>query len=260
MPVVRSYEESAVVVAGASTGVGYASALTFIDAGVRRLALLSRSEERGIAARDRIRERHPDATVEFVQVDVDDVEQVAMAIDRAHELLGSIDVLVSSVTAQYRPELLFRIDPYDIARILNGQALPPMFLTRSVLPLMREQGGGSIVLVASDAAKVATPGETVLGAAMAAIVTFARTVAMEAKRDGIRVNAVTPSLIAGTATAERVLKDGFSKALFEKAAKMASLGVAEAQDLAELIVFLGGPAAAKLTGQAISVNGGISAA
>ncbi|CAN5237040.1 3-oxoacyl-[acyl-carrier-protein] reductase [soil metagenome] len=259
MPLVRSYEESAVVIAGGSSGVGLASAMGFIDMGVTRLALLSRSEERGIAARDLVRQRNPEATVEFVQVDVDDLEQVTSAVARAHELLGSIDVLVSSVSSQYRPELLHRIDPHDIAGILTAQALPPMFLTRAALPIMQEQGGGSIITVASDAAKVATPGESVLGAAMAAIVMFSRTVAIEAKRNGIRVNAVTPSLIAGTATAERVLKDGFSKALFEKAAKLAHLGVAEAEDLAGLIVFLGGPASAKITGQAISVNGGISA-
>ena len=83
---------------------------------------------------------------------------------------------------------------------------------------------------------------------------------MEAKRDGIRVNALTPSLIAGTPTSERVMKEGFSQKLFSKAAAMASLGVAEPDDLAGLIVFLASPAAARLTGQAISVNGGISAA
>jgi len=135
-----------------------------------------------------------------------------------------------------------------------------MLLTRAVLPLMQAQGGGSIVNIASDAAKVATPGESVIGAAMAAIVMFSRVAAIEGKRNGIRVNAVTPSLIANTPTAERVLEDGFSRGLFEKAASMAHLGVAEPEDLASLIVFLGGPAAARLTGQAISVNGGISAA
>jgi NAD(P)-dependent dehydrogenase (short-subunit alcohol dehydrogenase family) len=143
---------------------------------------------------------------------------------------------------------------------LLAQALPPMLLTRAVLPYMQQQGGGSIINVASDAAKVATPGESVLGAAMAAIVMFSKVAAIEAKRNGVRVNAVTPSLIAGTRTADNVLKDGFSKGLFEKAATLAHLGVAEPEDLASLIVFLGGPGAARLTGQAISVNGGISVA
>jgi 2-hydroxycyclohexanecarboxyl-CoA dehydrogenase len=155
--------------------------------------------------------------------------------------------------------LLHRNDMDDIARILIGQALPPMLATRAVLPIMQSQGGGSIVNIASDAAKVPTPGESVLGGAMAAIVMFTRVTAIEAKRNGVRVNAVTPSLIEGTATAANVLSDGFSKSLFEKASAQAHLGVAQPSDLADLIVFLGGPSSARLTGQTISVNGGISA-
>jgi 2-hydroxycyclohexanecarboxyl-CoA dehydrogenase len=135
-----------------------------------------------------------------------------------------------------------------------------MYLSRAVLPIMQAQRGGSIINIASDAGKTATPGETVLGASMAAIIMFSRALTMEAKRDGIRVNAVTPSLINGTPTADTVTRDGFSKRLFEKAAAHAHLGVAEPDDLASLVVFLGSPASARLTGQAISVNGGISAA
>jgi NAD(P)-dependent dehydrogenase (short-subunit alcohol dehydrogenase family) len=95
---------------------------------------------------------------------------------------------------------------------------------------------------------------------MAAIVMFTRSLAMEAKRDGIRINVLTPSLLTGTPGAARVTAEGFSKKLFEKAAVLADLGVPEAADLAALIVFLAGPGAARITGQAISVNGGISAA
>ena len=148
----------------------------------------------------------------------------------------------------------------DIAGILMGQALAPMHMTRAVLPVMREQRGGAIINIASDAGKVATPGETVLGSAMAAIVMFSRTVAIEGKRDGVRVNAITPSLIMGTPTGERSLEGGFSAKLFTKALQQAHLGATVPDDLAGLIVFLASPAAARLTGQAISVNGGISAA
>lgn len=258
-PLVREYHDSAVVIAGGTSGVGLASALGFVDAGVRRIALLARNSDRGKTAREQVLTRCPDALVEFVQTDAGDSEQVEASVTEVHRTLGGIDVLVNSMTATYRPELLHQIPPEDLAGIITGQALPPMHLTRAALPLMREQGGGSIVNIASDAAKVPTPGESALGAAMAAIVMFSRVAAIEAKRDGIRVNAVTPSLIAGTPTAENVLRDGFSKTLFEKAASQAHLGVAEPDDLASLIVFLGGPGAAKLTGQAISVNGGISA-
>lgn len=259
-PAVRDYSESAVLIAGGTSGVGLASALRFADAGVRRLALLARDAERGEAARLAVARHCPDAQVVFVAADACDAERVQAAVTEASETLGAIDVLVSSVTGTYRPDLLHKIPMADISSILLTQALPPMLLTRAVLPVMTARGGGSIINIASDAAKVATPGESVLGGAMAAIVMFSRVTAMEAKRNGIRVNVITPSLITGTPTAEHVLRDGFSQRLFEKAASLAHLGVAEPDDLASLVVFLGGPDSARLTGQAISVNGGISAA
>jgi len=259
-PLVRTYSESAVLVAGGTSGVGLATALAFTDAGVRRIALLGRDADRGAAARRRVLEHCGGAQVEFLPCDAGRVDQVADSIGTVHERLGGLDVLVSSVTAAYRPELLHRTNPDDLGAILVGQALPPMLLTRLALPYLRGQGGGSIVNIASDAAKVPTPGEAALGAAMAAIVMFTRVAALEAKRDGVRVNVLTPSLIAGTTTAANVLSDGFSKKLFEKAAGQAHLGVAEPTDLAAMAVFLGGPAAARVTGQAISVNGGISVA
>lgn len=258
-PLVRNYKDSSVLISGGTSGVGLASALAFVDAGVRRLVLLGRNEERGVAARQKVVDRCADAKVEFVATDASDARQVERSVDAAHRAMGSIDVLVNSTTTAYRPELLHRTPIDDITEILTGQALPPLLLTRTVLPVMAEQGGGSIVNIASDAAKVPTPGESSLGAAMAAIVMFSRVAAIEGKRNGVRVNVVTPSLIAGTPTAANVLSDGFSKSLFEKAAAQAHLGVAEPEDLASLIVFLGGPGSARLTGQSISVNGGISA-
>jgi len=135
-----------------------------------------------------------------------------------------------------------------------------LHMTRAVLPAMRARKAGSIILVASDAAKTATPGESVIGAAMAGIVMFVRTLAMEAKRDGIRVNALTPSIVADTLMHDRVMSAPFSSKLFAKAKTLAHLGVTRPADQAALVVFLAGAGAARLTGQAISTNGGISAA
>lgn len=252
--------DSAVVITGGTSGVGLACARQFAAAGSRRIAIIGRNAERGEAALRELKEHAPDANIVFVQADANDVAQAARAWEEARSALDGIDVLVNTTAASYVPRLLFRTDPGEIASILLQQSLAPMLMSRLALPGMQEQKSGVIINVASDAAKVPTPGETVIGAAMAAIVTFTRTLAIEAKRDGIRANVITPSLIGGTSVYDRVMEDPFSAKLFGNAAKLAHLGVAEPDDLAALIVFLASPAAAKLTGQAISVNGGISAA
>lgn len=257
---VREYTEAVALIAGGTSGIGLASAHALADAGVPRIALVGRDIRRGQDARDEVSTRHPGTDVLFLSMDATDAEQVQAAVDRTTDQFGSLDIAICSTASSYRPELLFRMPTSDITGTLTAMAFPPLLLTHAALRVMREQGGGSIINIASDAAKIATPGESALGAAMAAIVMFSRVAAIEGKRDGVRVNAVTPSLVLGTATAEHVLQDGFSKKLFEKAAEQAHLGVALPEDLAALVVFLAGPAAAKLTGQAISLNGGISAA
>jgi NAD(P)-dependent dehydrogenase (short-subunit alcohol dehydrogenase family) len=74
----------------------------------------------------------------------------------------------------------------------------------------------------------------------------------------VRINLLTPSLIAGTPGAAMIEGDPFSARMFAKAAGLAHLGVAEAADLASMAVYLAGPAARRITGQVISINGGIS--
>jgi NAD(P)-dependent dehydrogenase (short-subunit alcohol dehydrogenase family) len=233
--------------------------MQFAMAGVPRIALLGRDRSRGNAAIGAVAALNSATQVEFLSADVTTLEGARQAASWAGDRLGRIDVLVNSTAISYTPELLHRTPDTDIAPLLAQQTLPPIYMTRCVLPMMRKQRSGVILNIASDAAKVPTPGETIIGAAMAAIVMFSRTLALEAKRDGIRVNVLTPSLIAGTPTAARVQKEGFSAKLFAKAASLAHLGVAEPSDLAALIVFLASPAARRITGQSISVNGGISA-
>ena len=256
----KALEESGVLIAGGTSGVGLASAVSLARKGVKGIVLLGRSQVRGEAAIAAVEAAAPGTAVRFLSVDAGDPVAATAAAQEAKVLLGTIDVLINSTATSYKPDLLLRTDIAEIETILTRQILPPIYLTRIVLPWMREEQSGSIINMASDAAKTATPGETIVGAAMAAIVMFSRTAAIEAKRDGVRVNVLTPSLIAGTPTAELVTRDGFSAKLFEKAAAMAHLGVAEPDDLAELVVFLAGPGSRRLTGQAISVNGGISAA
>jgi 2-hydroxycyclohexanecarboxyl-CoA dehydrogenase len=252
-------EGRGVLIVGGTSGVGLATAQRLAGEG-DRVVLVGRNAERGEKACASVCAAHPDRAVHFVAGDANDPTQAVAAATAARELLDGVDVLVNSTTAFYLPRLLRDIPVEEMASILTDQALGPLHMCRAVLPWMAAQRSGAIVNVASDAAKVPTPGESVIGSAMAAIVMFTRTLAVEAKRDGIRVNAVTPSLIENTATGDRALAGGFSRKLFEKARSQAHLGPTEAGDLAELIVFLTSPAAARITGQVVSVNGGISVA
>jgi len=240
--------------------VGLATALRFAQVGVKKIAIVGRNVERGEKARSTIENAYPAVDAQFISADVNsasDAERISSAV---HNRFGRIDVLVNSTVGPAGPALLYDIPTAEIERILIEQMLGPLLMSRAVILHMREQGSGSIINVSSDAGKLATPGESVIGAAMAGIIMFSRALAIEAKRNGIRVNVMTPSLIEGTLTNERMMNEPFASKLFEKARQAASLGVVVAEDMAEFIVFLAGPQATRITGQAISINGGISAA
>lgn len=256
LPEPRSLDQSTALIVGGTSGIGLETARQLLASGCR-VAIAGRSAERGLAALGRLTGL---GDIMLITGDASTVEGCAAISAQAEHHLGRVDVLVNSTIPAILPDLFHRTPVASIPATLTGIALPSMLMTAAVLSGMRQRRGGVIVNIASDAGKVATPGEAVIGAAMAAIIMFSRAVAMEAKRDGVRVNVLTPSLVSGTETSERILKEGFSAKLFGKAAAMAGLGVAEPADIAAMIVFLASPAARRLTGQAISVNGGISAA
>jgi NAD(P)-dependent dehydrogenase (short-subunit alcohol dehydrogenase family) len=254
------FSGKSVLIAGGTSGVGLATAVAFAQAGCSRLMLLGRNEERGKGAIEQVVSSVPGATPEFIAADANDPDAAQSAAEEVNLRLGSIDVLVCSTVAPYQPTLLHDIPLAEVRDILTQQALGPLLISRAVLPYMREQQSGSIVTIASDAAKVPTPGETCLGAAMAAIVTFSRTLALEAKRYGVRVNAITPSLIVDTGSYDRAMDQEFSKKIFDRITAQAHLGLTEPVDLANLVLFLASPLSRLITGQVISVNGGISVA
>jgi NAD(P)-dependent dehydrogenase (short-subunit alcohol dehydrogenase family) len=257
---VKELHESSLVVAGGSSGIGFATAARFLEAGAPRVVIIGRDEQRGREARERLGALGATGKIQFLAADCNEPSQAEEAAARAEEFTDGIDVLVNATAATFTPELLHRIPVEQVPQILAQQALAPMLMTRIALPFMCERRGGVIINVASDAAKVPTPGESMIGAAMAAIVSFTRTAALESKRSGVRINALTPSLVQGTATTNRILAEGYSAKLFAKVGRMAHLGVATPEDQAGLILYLASPAAARLTGQAISLNGGVSAA
>ncbi len=253
-------EDCGVLITGGSSGVGLATAMKFAESGVTRLVLVGRNPERGDRAKQAISARFPRAQVEFLAADLTDAAQAKRAGETAERLIGSVDVLVNSVNSGAVPELFHGSATETILPTVANLLLPPLHMCSAVIPGMRQRGRGVIINISSDAAKVPTPGEAVIGAAMAGIVEFTKTLALEAKRYGVRVNAVTPSLIKGTDSNRRIMANEFAGKLFQKAERAAHLGVPTPDDYAPLIVFLASPDAALITGQVVSLNGGISVA
>ncbi|MGD9864806.1 MAG: SDR family NAD(P)-dependent oxidoreductase [Pseudodonghicola sp.] len=241
------------LVVGGTSGIGLASARQMQSQGAQ-VTVAGRSPERGAAAVAAL-----GGTAAYLQGDAGDPASCAAMVARAAERMGGIDVLMSCGGGDPMPRLLKDIPLEQLMGEVTGTLAPVITPARAVLPVMAAQGGGAVICVASDAGKLATPGEVAIGAAMAGIIMFCRAMANEVKRDGIRVNCLTPSIVEGTSLHDRMMADGFAGRLFGKAKTLAHLGVATAEDLAAMAVFLAGPGAARVTGQTISVTGGISA-
>jgi len=250
----RDIAEQSALIPGGTSGIGLACARAFAEAGAA-VRIVGRNPERGAAAAATLGPR-----AAFLQADCTDPAQVERMVAEAQSNMGRIDTLVCSLGANRLPELLHRQSLDDIRASVTEDLLPFLYVGRAVLPVMSAQGAGAVINIASDAGKVATPGEAVIGANMAAIMQFTRGLAIEGKRNGIRANTLTPSLVEGTPLTDRLTEEGtFAARIFAKARPLAHLGPTVPEDLAAMAIFLASPAAGRITGQAISINGGISA-
>lgn len=248
-----------VLVTGATSGIGLETAAQAAEAGAATVIVNGRSPERGVAAVEIIRSRAPATDIRFVNGDAGAPETIAALMDVAR-LAGGLDLLMNAVPGDIAPQPFERLDPGSFAPLVEAHLLGTFRVTHALLPLLIARGGGTVLIVASDAAKIPTPGESVHGACMAALDMFARTLALECSRHKVRVHALTPSLVGGTISHDRIMAEPFSARLFEKAAARAALGLPEPADIARVAIFLASPAAARMTGQSITVNGGLAVA
>ncbi|MDE8650302.1 SDR family oxidoreductase [Novosphingobium album (ex Liu et al. 2023)] len=183
----------------------------------------------------------------------DDAAEVLVA-DVA-EQFGRIDAVIDCTATG--PEgitgLFADTDPAAYAEFLGLSVGWLQRLAHAAYPFL-ELEGGTLIAFVSDAGIHAAPRQTLIGAARAGSIGFIRNFAMEAARDGIRAHAISPSFVKGSDSARRMGSERMAKA-----AKRAGLGLPTAGDIAPLAVFLCGDGARKITGQVISVNGGLNA-
>lgn len=255
-----AFEGKVALLTASTSGIGLATAGLIASGGAKAVIVNGRNPEAGAAAVARIKRTAPAVDVTFLQGDLCDPQRVGEIFDRVLAEHGTIDVFVHAGGAEISPKLFVDLDASSYRPLMDGHFTSLLYCCARVVPAMVKQGGGSIVVIASDAGKVATPGETLIGAMKAAAIMFVRTLAIEVSRHAIRVNCITPSLVADTKAHDRVMASEFSRKIFEKAARRARLGVPNPDNIAPLAAFLASAQASHITGQAVSVNGGISAA
>lgn len=142
---------------GGTAGIGWETAARFAEQGCR-VTLIGRDAAKGEAACRALRSRAPGAEVHFTQADARHAEAAQHAAVLAAEQLGAIDVLIGASGGASSLRLVHQMRADTIATTISSFVLPPRHLCHTVLPGMRAAGRGAIVLVASDAAKVPTPG------------------------------------------------------------------------------------------------------
>lgn len=190
-----------------------------------------------------------------VAVDVTDKASVEAMVERVTRELGRIDVLVNNAGWD-------KVGPFvdseeaDWDRIIAINLYGVFHTCKAVLPVMTAQGGGTIVNLGSDAGRVGSSGEAVYSAAKGGVIAFTKTLARESARAGINVNCVCPGptdtpLFASIGGDNPKLREALTKAIPMKR-------LAQPDDLANAVAFFASDDARYITGQTVSVSGGLT--
>ena len=245
----KRFDDQIAIVTGGASGIGQATARRLAGEGAAVVIADVNGEGAGGVARS-ISEGGGRAIA--LQVDVTDAPGVRAMTEQTIAAFGKIDILVSNAGwdragpfADTDEELWDRV----IAINYRGH----LATCHAALPYMRERGRGRIVTVASDAGRVGSSGEVVYSGAKGAVIAFTKGLAREVARYGINVNCVAPGLV------DTPLLAGMPEKLIAAIVRSIPLrrtGVPE--EIAAAICFLASDDAAYITGQTLSVNGGLN--
>ena len=237
------------IVTGAASGISLATAETLAEAGAH-VVIADIAREKGEAAARAIQKGGRKA--EYVHLDITDDASITALIETVQGKIGAVDIVVNGAGwGQIKP---FWEMPLDVwGKIVTLNLVGPMKLVKALLPKMMERNSGKIVNVSSDAGRVGSSGETVYAGAKGGLIAFTKSLAREVARYNINVNCVcpgpteTPLLFA---VPEKHLE------AFKKAIPFRRFG--KPQEVADAILFFASSRSDYITGQVLSVNGGLT--
>ena len=241
------------LVTGAGRGIGAAVADRLAADGFA-VAVCDRDAAAAGEVAAGLAERHGAAAL-GVAADIADGEQVRAAVARVARELGPVDVLVNNAAVDVIARFVdSREEDWD--RIIAVNLRGTLTVTRAVLDSMIEHGRGRIVHIASDAGRVGSSGEVVYSATKGGVIAFGKALAREVARHGITVNSVCPGP-TDTALLGQVAE--YSRKMYDATLRAIPLRrVAEPADIAGVVAFLASEDGSYMTGQTLSVSGGLT--
>jgi 2-hydroxycyclohexanecarboxyl-CoA dehydrogenase len=247
-------------VTGAGSGLGRAIALRLSAEGFA-VAVTDIDRERGAAVVAEIEGSGGRAL--FLECDVGYGDSVRAARDGAIEALGGIDCLVNNAGFD-TPDFFLRTDPASWEPLIRVNLIGVLNCIHAMAPGIvercRDSGYGRIVSIASDAGRVGSLGEAVYSAAKGGVIAFTKSMARELARDGVTVNAVCPGP-ADTPMTDAISSTELGQKMMQRmvgATPLRRLG--DPAEVAAAVAYFAGDEARFITGQALSVSGGLTMA
>jgi NAD(P)-dependent dehydrogenase (short-subunit alcohol dehydrogenase family) len=243
-----------ILITGALTGIGRATALAFAKDGATVIAA-GRREAEGKAIEAELRALGAQAA--FIKADVRHEDEVRNLIDEAIARFGRLDVAVNNAGTEGRPGPVTAQTPENYAAMFDTNVLGTLLSLKHELRVMQPQGSGSIVNISSTMGERGAANLSLYTASKHAVEGLTKSAALEAAAFGVRVNAVAPGP-TDTAMLDRLTGTPDKKAAFYAAVPLKR--GAKPEEIADAITFLASEKASFITGQIVRINGGKTAA
>jgi len=247
-------ESQTVLVTGALTGIGRATAIAFARLGAN-VVVSGRHLEAGQALAAEL--RNLGAKAEFIKADVTDENAVRSLVEQTVSRFGRLDIAVNNagVEGALGPLTEQGIENYEA--VFRTNVLGTLLSLKHELRAMQAQRSGSIVNLSSIVGRIGAPGTSVYTASKHAIEGLTKTAALEGASAGVRVNAVAPGPVQTEMLERFVGRDEAAKAGF--LASVPARRAANVDEIAEAIVWITNGKTPYLTGQSIAIDGGYTA-
>ena len=244
-------EKKVAVVTGAARGLGRAGAERFLESGAWKVALLDVNEESLARTAGELGAKYGAENVAYFAVNVTSKESVGGAIKGVLEKFGRVDSLINNAGIT-RDAMMHKMQEADWDLVLDVNLKGAFLCATAVAPHMKERKSGTIVNTSSVVGVYGNMGQSNYAASKFGIIGLTKTWAKELGRDGIRVNAVAPGY-----TMTEMLETVPEKILTAISEKTPLKRLGKPQDIANSYYFLSSDESAFITGQVLSVDGGL---